>query len=118
MKSRTIVRLPVTRRIWACLLVALLALAGTCLLPTVAHASTTTTLVVQVRQDNASATSMLKQINTQRKKNGLVKLKLDNGDWVGTTGKKEYKDGYTWYQVYVVGSEDLFGWIAGSLIGF
>jgi hypothetical protein len=47
-----------------------------------------------------------------------VKLKLDNGDWVGTTGKKEYKDGYTWYQVYVVGSEDCFGWIAGSLIGF
>ena len=77
MKSRTIVGLPVTRRIWACLLVALLALAGTCLLPTVAHASSTTTLVVQVRQDNAAATSMLKRINTQRKKNGLVKLKLD-----------------------------------------
>ncbi len=47
-----------------------------------------------------------------------VKLKLNNGDWVGTTGKKMTKDGYTWYQVYVLGSEDCFGWIAGSLIGF
>ena len=47
-----------------------------------------------------------------------VKLRLDNGDWVGTTGKKMTKDGYTWYQVYVLGSEDCFGWIAGSLIGF
>ena len=44
--------------------------------------------------------------------------KLENVTVVETTGKKEYKDGYTWYQVYVVGSEDCFGWIAGSLIGF
>lgn len=47
-----------------------------------------------------------------------VKMKLDNGDWVGTTGEKVTKDGYTWYQVYVLGCEDCFGWIAGSLIGF
>ena len=47
-----------------------------------------------------------------------VKLRLDNGDWVGTTGKKVTKDGYTWYQVYVLGAEDCFGWIAGSLIGY
>ena len=47
-----------------------------------------------------------------------VKMKLDNGDWVGTTGKTEKKDGYVWYQVYVLGCEDCFGWIAGSLIGF
>ena len=56
-----------------------------------------------------------------RKAPGLksdVKMKLDNGDWVGTTGKTEKKDGYVWYQVYVVGCEDCFGWIAGSLIGF
>lgn len=50
--------------------------------------------------------------------NSKVKLKLDNGDWVGTTGRKEDKDGYTWYEVYVLGCEDLGGWIAGSLIGF
>ena len=56
-----------------------------------------------------------------RKAPGLsteVEMKLDNGDWVGTTGKTVKKDGYTWYQVYVLGSEDCFGWIAGSLIGF
>ena len=47
-----------------------------------------------------------------------VKLKLDNGDWVGTTGRKVTKDGYVWYEVYVLGAEDLGGWIAGSLIGF
>ena len=47
-----------------------------------------------------------------------VKMKLKNGTWVETTGKKRTKDGYTWYQVYVPDSEDLFGWIAGSLIGY
>ena len=43
---------------------------------------------------------------------------LDNGDWVGTTGRKVTKDGYVWYEVYVLGAEDFGGWIAGSLIGF
>ena len=47
-----------------------------------------------------------------------VKLKLKNGDWVCTTGGKITKDGYTWYEVYVVGAEDCGGWIAGSLIGY
>ena len=47
-----------------------------------------------------------------------IKLRLDNGDLVETTGKKEYKDGYVWYQVYVIGAEDCFGWISGSLIGY
>ena len=47
-----------------------------------------------------------------------VMMKLNNGEWVGTTGKTKTKDGYTWYQVYVLGSEDCFGWIAGSLIGY
>jgi hypothetical protein len=28
------------------------------------------------------------------------------------------KDGYTWYEVYVIGAEDFGGWISGSLIGF
>ena len=50
--------------------------------------------------------------------NSKVICKLDNGDWVGTTGRKEKKDGYVWYEVYVIGSEDFGGWIAGSLIGF
>lgn len=77
METRTVKWPFATRRIWVCLLVALLALVGMGFSPTVAHASSTTTLVVQVRQDNAAATSMLKQINAQRKKSGLVKLKLD-----------------------------------------
>lgn len=47
-----------------------------------------------------------------------VRIKLENGDWVCTTGGKVKKDGYVWYEVYVIGSEDLGGWIAGSLIGF
>ncbi len=47
-----------------------------------------------------------------------VKVRLDNGDWVGTTGRKVTKDGYVWYEVFVHGAEDLGGWIAGSLIGF
>ena len=47
-----------------------------------------------------------------------VKVKLDNGEWVCTTGKTEKKDGYVWYEVYVIGAEDLGGWIAGSLIGY
>ena len=50
--------------------------------------------------------------------NAPIKCRLDNGDWVGTTGTKVNKDGYTWYEVYVIGSEDFGGWIAGSLIGF
>ena len=47
-----------------------------------------------------------------------VKTKLNNGDWVGTTGRTVKKDGYVWYEVYVLGAEDFGGWIAGSLIGF
>ena len=47
-----------------------------------------------------------------------VVMKLENGTYVETTGKKKTKDGYTWYQVYVIGAEDCFGWIAGSLIGY
>ena len=56
-----------------------------------------------------------------RKAPGLdapIKCKLDNGDWVCTTGRKVTKDGYTWYEVYVIGAEDFGGWISGSLIGF
>ena len=56
-----------------------------------------------------------------RKDPGLdapIKCKLDNGDWVGTTGRKMKKDGYVWYEVYVLGAEDFGGWISGSLIGF
>ena len=56
-----------------------------------------------------------------RKAPGLdapIKCKLDNGDWVGTTGRKVKKDGYVWYEVYVLGCEDFGGWISGSLIGF
>ena len=56
-----------------------------------------------------------------RTKPGLdapIKCKLDNGDWVGTTGRKVTKDGYTWYEIYVIGAEDFGGWISGSLIGF
>ena len=33
-------------------------------------------------------------------------------------GRKVTKDGYTWYEVYVIGAEDFGGWISGSLIGF
>lgn len=47
-----------------------------------------------------------------------VRLPLDNGTYVETTGAKVQKDGYTWYEVYVIGAEDLGGWIAGSLIGY
>ena len=47
-----------------------------------------------------------------------IKCRLDNGDWVGTTGRKVEKDGYVWYEVYVLGCEDYGGWIAGSLIGY
>ena len=56
-----------------------------------------------------------------RKAPGLdapIKCKLDNGDWVCTTGRKVTKDGYTWYESYVIGAEDFGGWISGSLIGF
>ena len=56
-----------------------------------------------------------------RTKPGLdapIKCKLDNGDWVGTTGRTVKKDGYVWYEVYVLGCEDFGGWISGSLIGF
>jgi len=69
---------------------------------------------VQVRNKQASYANL-------RKAPGLksdVKLKLDNGDWVCTTGEKVTKDGYTWYHVYVIGAEDCGGWIAGSLIGY
>ena len=69
---------------------------------------------VQVRNKQASYANL-------RTAPGLksdVKMKLDNGDWVGTTGRKITKDGYTWYEVYVLGAEDCGGWIAGSLIGF
>ena len=47
-----------------------------------------------------------------------VRAKLYNGDYVETTGRKVTKDGYTWYEVWVHGAEDLDGWIAGSLIGY
>ena len=47
-----------------------------------------------------------------------VVMKLENGTWVETTGRKKNRDGYTWYEVYVIGAEDLGGWIAGSLIGY
>ena len=53
-----------------------------------------------------------------RKLDAPIKCKLDNGDWVCTTGRKVTKDGYTWYEVYVIGAEDFGGWISGSLIGF
>ena len=53
-----------------------------------------------------------------RSRTPLIKCKLDNGDWVCTTGRKVTKDGYTWYEVYVIGAEDFGGWISGSLIGF
>ena len=69
---------------------------------------------VQVKNNSASYANL-------RTAPGLksdVKMKLDNGDWVGTTGRKITKDGYTWYEVYVLGAEDCGGWIAGSLIGF
>ena len=55
-----------------------------------------------------------------RAKAGLksdVVLRLENGDLLDTTGKKKQKDGYVWYQVYVIGAEDCFGWVAGSLVG-
>ena len=51
-------------------------------------------------------------------RDAAIKCKLDNGDGVGTTGRKVTKDGYTWYEVYVIGAEDFGGWISGSLIGF
>jgi uncharacterized protein YgiM (DUF1202 family) len=47
-----------------------------------------------------------------------VIMKLENGTYVETTGRTKTKDGYTWYQVYVIGAEDCFGWISGSLIGY
>ena len=47
-----------------------------------------------------------------------VRCRLDNGTWVETTGRTKTMDGYTWYEVYVPDSEDLGGWIAGSLIGY
>ena len=58
---------------------------------------------------------------TLRKAPGLdapIKGKLVIGDWVVTTGRKVKKDGYVWYEVYVLGAEDFGGWISGSLIGF
>jgi hypothetical protein len=55
-----------------------------------------------------------------RKAPGLdapIKCKLDNGDWVGTTGRKVKKDGYVWYEVILPDGSDK-GWVAGSLIGY
>ena len=69
---------------------------------------------VQVRNHEASYANL----RTAPGLSSRVKLTLDNGAWVGTTGRKERKDGYTWYEVYVVGAEDCGGWIAGSLIGY
>ncbi len=55
-----------------------------------------------------------------RKPPGLdaIKCKLDNGDWVCTTGRKVTKDGYTWYEIYVIGAEDFGSWISSSPIVF
>ena len=56
-----------------------------------------------------------------RKAPGLdskVFFTIKNGEQVLTTGRKVTKDGYTWYEVYVLGAEDFGGWISGSLIGF
>lgn len=77
MRGNNVGKLRVSRRFWSCLLAVLLVAAGAGLAPTTAHAATTGTLVVQVRQNNATAQSMLKKINAQRKKNGLTALKLD-----------------------------------------
>ena len=49
--------------------------------------------------------------------NSDVKMKLENGTWIGITDRTEKRDGYVWYEVYVVGCEDFGGWIAGSLLG-
>lgn len=69
---------------------------------------------VQVQNHEASYSNL----RTAPGLNTKVKLKLQNGDWVCTTGRKQKKDGYVWYEVYVVGAEDCGGWIAGSLIGY
>ena len=45
-----------------------------------------------------------------------VMLSLRNGAHVFTTGRTEYKDGYTWYEL--TSDEHPNGWIAGSLIGY
>ena len=50
--------------------------------------------------------------------NSEVVLKLRNGEYLETTGRTAKKDGYVWYEVYVINSEDCGGWIAGSLIGY
>ena len=45
-----------------------------------------------------------------RAKAGLksdVVLRLENGDLLETTGKKKQKDGYVWYQVYVIGGSQV-----------
>ena len=68
----------------------------------------------QVRNDSSSYTNL----RTAPGLSSSVRLTLRNGDWVCTTGRKEKKDGYVWYEVYVIGAEDCGGWIAGSLIGF
>ncbi len=68
---------------------------------------------VTVRNDASSYTNL-------RAKAGLksdVVLRLENGDLLETTGKTKQKDGYVWYQVYVIGAEDCFGWVAASLVG-
>ena len=69
---------------------------------------------VQVYNNAASYTNL----RTAPGLSSDVKLKLRNGDWVCTTGGVITKDGYTWYQVYVLGAEDCGGWIAGSKIGY
>lgn len=40
--------------------------------------------------------------------------KISNGRKVNTTGKRVYKDGYTWYEIAIKNGR---GWVAGSLLG-
>ena len=49
--------------------------------------------------------------------NSDVFLTLRNGYQVETTGSKVTKDGYTWYEIQLPGT-GVYGWIAGSLIGY
>ena len=69
---------------------------------------------VQVQNHEASYANL----RTAPGLSSSIRLTLRNGDWVCTTGRKVKKDGYTWYEVYVIGAEDCGGWIAGSLIGY
>ena len=69
---------------------------------------------VQVQNHEASYANL----RTAPGLSSSIRLTLRKGDWVCTTGRKVKKDGYTWYEVYVIGAEDCGGWIAGSLIGY